>query len=91
MRRKLVTMIRQIFAIRDTKGGYYNQPFPQNSHGEAERTFADLVNEKSTTISRHPKDYDLYHLGHFDDNAGVLTAKQPEFIINGEQLVTKVQ
>lgn len=62
----------KVFAIRDQKAELYNQPFFQKTHGEAERNFQTLVNDEKSTISQYPDDFDLYFLGEYDDNKGLL-------------------
>jgi len=56
----------KVFTIRDTKAEVYNQPFFQQSHGEAERNFTTLVNDEKSTVSQYPEDFDLYFLGDFN-------------------------
>jgi len=63
-------MKRKIYAIRDGKGEYYNQPFFLNTHGEAERTLLELRKDEKSMIHKYPEDYDLYHLGEYDDQTG---------------------
>lgn len=62
----------KIFSIRDSKGEIYNQPFFQKTHGEAERNFRELVKDEKSMISKYPDDFDLYYLGQFDDQTGVI-------------------
>ena len=65
-------MLLKSFTIRDIKGELYNTPFFQRSHGEAERNFTALVNDGKSTISQYPEDYDLFWVGEFDDQTGLL-------------------
>lgn len=62
----------KIFSIRDAKAMYFNTPYFQKTHGEAERNFQSLVNDEKSTIFQYPDDFDLYYLGEYDDNTGVL-------------------
>lgn len=66
-------MQKKIYSIRDSKGELYNQPFFLNTHGEAERTFRSLANDPKSMVGMYPEDYDLFHIGEFDDSTGVLT------------------
>lgn len=65
-------MIRKVFAIRDQKAAIFNQPFFKLTHGEAERDFTTLVNDSQSTINKYPDDFDLYHLGDYDDQTGLI-------------------
>lgn len=60
----------QIYSIRDSKGEVFNTPFFQKTHGEAERNFRELVNDEKSMVSKYPEDFDLYHLGSYEDQSG---------------------
>jgi len=62
----------RIYSIRDAKAELYNQPFFQKTHGEAERNFTQLVNDQKSMVSQFPDDFDLYFVGTYDDQKGVL-------------------
>lgn len=65
-------MFLKAYSIYDRKAAIYHAPFFGVSHGVAVRTVMDLVNDRSTTLSRHPADYVLYCVGQFDDTSGLL-------------------
>lgn len=78
----------KIYSIRDSKGEIYNPPFFNKTHGEAERNFRDLANDKQTTVGRHPEDYDLYYIGEYDDQTGKVQANDtPHHIVKAVNLV----
>lgn len=60
----------QVYSIRDAKGEVYNTPFFQKTHGEAERNFRELVKDEKSMVAKYPEDFDLYHLGTYDDQSG---------------------
>lgn len=77
----------KIYAILDKKGGIFNQPFYQHTHGTAERAFQELAKDPQSFVSKYPSDYDLYHLGSYDDVTGMIkTEQKPVHIINAAQL-----
>lgn len=79
--------MKQVYAIKDEKGDYFNQPFFNHTHGEAERNFDVLVNDKQSTINKYPQDYTLHHIGTYDDRTGLITGlAKPQMIINAAQL-----
>jgi hypothetical protein len=63
-------MNEPVFAIYDSKGGYYRTPFSMRSRGEAVRAFADVANDKTTEIGKHPEDFTLFLLADFDTDTG---------------------
>jgi len=77
----------KMFAIRDSKAEFYNQPFFQHSRLEAERTFLSLARDEKSTISKYPEDYDLYYLGEYDNIHGKLfPLDTPEHIVKAANL-----
>lgn len=80
-------MKQQVMVVRDIKVEAYGAPFCTPSVGIAIRSFTDAVNnpEKNSDISKHPADFDLFHLGTYDDNtAAIEQYEMPKHIINGE-------
>lgn len=73
----------RIFAVRDGKVQQYFPPMCFQTPGEAERWFADIVNDGKSAIWRHPGDYALYELGGFDSESGSLTSVTPSLICTG--------
>lgn len=77
-----------VFSILDEKSLVFSQPFFMQSKGAAVRAFSDLVQDKSTSIAKHPADYRLYVIGEFDDVSGALQSlPQPEFLYTGADFV----
>jgi len=65
------------YCIYDNKSLIYAVPFFAVTDGAAIRSFQELVNDASTTLSRHPGDYSLFCVGAYDDNKGELLALLP--------------
>jgi len=62
----------QAYSVRDSKAEIFNVPFYGNTHGEAERSFMQVTNDPASNISKFPEDYDLYHIGTYDQTTGIL-------------------
>lgn len=76
------------YSIYDRKALQYHPPFFQSTDGAAVRSFADLVNDAQSTISRHPADYVLYKVGTYDDQVGLMEAASPlVHVIDAQSLV----
>ncbi len=83
-------MLRQVYSIRDAKTEIFNAPFYKTNEGEAERDFRTVVNDSATSINRYPQDYDLYHLGSFNDIDGkFLALDTPCHVIKGVQCIKR--
>lgn len=65
------------FAVFDVKSDSYSAPFWKSTVGQALRDFADLANNKDTTVGRHPEDFKLVQVGEFEDSSGVLFPCEP--------------
>lgn len=82
-------MILKAFSIRDSKADVFNTPFFQKTHGEAERSFKQLIQDDKSMLSKYPEDYDLYFIGEYDDNTGKLvTLDTPQHLVKAMQLKT---
>jgi len=74
------------FSIRDTKSEVFNTPFFQKTHGEAERSFRELVKNPDSMPGKYPEDYDLYYLGTYDDQNGLISPlPTPQHLIKAVQ------
>lgn len=77
----------KIFSIRDQKAEVFNTPFFQKSHGEAERNFTTLVNDEKSTPSQFPDDFDLYFLGTYNDQSGLVKSLDtPQHVVKAVSL-----
>lgn len=63
-----------VYVIKDTKVGFM-RPFVQPNDAVAVREFTNIVNDGSSLISVNYKDMELYKLGTFDDNTGIIESK----------------
>lgn len=85
-------MVHKAFSIRDSKGEVFNPPFYKHTHGEAERDFTSLVRDEKSMVSKYPEDFDLYHVGTYDDQTGVFKSLEtPLHIIKAVNLAQKPQ
>jgi len=83
-------MIHHLMAIRDEAVGAFQLPFFVRSTGEATRGFSDAVNNPETPFYKHSKDFTLWMLGTFDDNAGTFDIPpSPELVVLGMNLKNK--
>lgn len=68
----------KVYAIYDRAVEAYGQPFFVKSQGQAVRSFKDECENKESQFNKHPNDYDLYHIGEYNEETGELQAKMPE-------------
>lgn len=76
-------MIKEIFAVRDIKGNFYDFPHFDITIGQAIRHFGDLVRNQKSPFYAHPEDYSLYHIGNFNQKIGQVSGfDAPVFLSN---------
>lgn len=81
-------MIMQIFAVKDRALDAYMRPWFAHAPGQALRAFMDEINNPQGEMFKHPDDYDLWHVGSFDDNTGQVTRLEggPKQVAIGKNL-----
>lgn len=79
----------KMFTIRDSKAEIFNTPFYAHTHGEAERQFQRLAKDQTSMLSQFPEDYDLYHVGEYDDQTGKIeTHDSPQHMIKAVNVLS---
>lgn len=80
-------MKTKCYSVFDTKAAVFGAPFFSPKDGLAVRMFTDLVNDRSTTVGRHPEDFTLYVVGEFDDETGTIASQKPVALVTASSLV----
>ena len=63
-----------VYSVKDTKVSF-STPFYSHSDETAIRSFAEAVNsETPNAVKQYVEDKQLYRLGSFDDDTGVITS-----------------
>lgn len=76
----------RVYSVFDSKAAYYGTPFFSSTDGMAVRSFGDAVNDRMTTLFKHPEDFTLYRIGEFDDQLGRVLPTTPEPIVTAASL-----
>lgn len=78
-------MKHYIVCVRDIKADLFHTPGFVPTIGGAIREFGDQVNreDKANLLYQHPEDFELYHLGNYDDNSALF-----ELLDRPKQLTT---
>ena len=74
-----------VMSIFDRKVGSYGRPIFCRALGEGMRIFRDEVNRpaEDNILFKHPEDFDLYHVGSFDEESGKLLPIVPVMLDTG--------
>ena len=76
-----------LFTVYDEKAEIFLPPFFVPTIGLATRAFADCVNAPDHQFGKHPHDYSLFQLGHFDDHTAEMVAADKKSLGNGVEYV----
>ena len=82
-------MINVICSVKDRAADAFGRPLFVPSVGLAIRSFTDEVNRSAddNQMHHHPDDFDLYELGTFDDNTGIIVCHvTPKQLALGKQV-----
>lgn len=76
-----------VVVVRDSAAVVYGVPMFVGSIGAAIRSFSDEVQNprEGNMLNKHPEDFELYHLGDYDDAvAEFMTEGPPKLLIRGQ-------
>jgi len=65
------------YSVYDVRVCFYSTPFYCSNDVDALRFFYELKSDKETIYHRHPQDFQIYHIGEFDDQTGLTTPQTP--------------
>jgi hypothetical protein len=82
-------VILEMYSVSDIKGKLYMQPFLARTRGEAIRSFTEAIKDKNTMISKYPEDYNLYKIGLFNQNTGILKGIEHESLGKASDFITE--
>lgn len=75
-------MIKSLYAIRDCKSGFLS-PMIDDTDDSALRNF-EYACKNNNIMNFAPQDFELYKIGSYDTDSGILSPIEPtEFIANG--------
>lgn len=80
-----------VCSIFDRKVQSYGRPMFARAIGEAMRIFRDEVNRpaEDNILYKHPEDFDLFHIGNFDEESGRLLPVNPVMLDSGSAGTTQ--
>lgn len=75
-------MIVPICCMRDQLSGFMN-PFVATNEKIAERDFKIVINDDSQSLYHNPQHFDLYKIGSFDTETGIISSIEPTILVTG--------
>lgn len=79
---------RSLFAIKDVKSGF-SDPCVQVNDAVAARSFERQIPRLSQDLGIPVSDFQLWRVGQFDMDSGLLRPETPELILDGASLCIK--
>ena len=77
-----------IYCIRDQKAAVFYEPRLFQREEVALRDFNQMVHNTGSVIAFSPSDFDLFRVGEFDTDTGIVSGDNViQFIVNGGSLV----
>lgn len=77
---------QKLFAIKDVKADIFDPPWPEHTYGVAERQFESALKEHPK-YSKWPGDFELYHVGLWDEKLGEFENVPHNLLSRGKDLV----
>lgn len=79
----------KIYSIKDTKAGFMNPIYLQNDE-IAIRSIKKAANDvQPNAVNDFPEDKELWYLGTFDEDTGLISAVQPKFLVRVIDFIEK--
>ena len=75
-----------IYAVYDVKCEAYMTPFFIGSDAQAIRSFKDAIENPELPFGKHPEDFTLFQIGHFNDHDGEVVGNPPMTLGNALEL-----
>lgn len=91
-RHKMDRLLKPILTVKDRALDIYNLPFTQTTVAQGVRGFTDEINSdpERSGLAKHPDDYDLYIIGHYDEiNGHLVPLDKPELVVRGKDLIRR--
>lgn len=81
----------EIYVVKDNKAHTANTPFFQPTDVHALRAFRAEINRmhEHNMMYLYPEDWDLCHIGTFNEKTGELVGAPPKLLANGKALQEK--
>lgn len=70
----------RLYAVFDRKANVFARPFTSPNDAMAARSFLAARQDPATEIHKFPDDFQLYCLGEFDDDTGVIAGLHPAVV-----------
>lgn len=81
-------MKMRMYSLYDRTAKAFGQPFFQPNDAVAQRVTQTLVNNPEATMHSYPNDFELWLIGEYDDNQGIVVPLKDK-VLDVETLVSR--
>jgi len=67
--------MKNLYSVYDTQTRMYGTPWIAENDNTAKRAFERIAADPSTDIHFRPKDFELCHVGYFDEDSGAFESE----------------
>lgn len=80
-----------VYAIRDVKANAFQQLTVASNDAVIVRSFAESIyNKRDSIMSFSPKDFDLYRIGVFNTETGIVEPESPVvLVVNAQEVLSR--
>lgn len=71
-----------VYTVQDLAGVFYHRPFFTQNDATARRLCSAMANDPNSECYRSPSDFNLLHIGYWDDESGALDPCTPAHVCN---------
>lgn len=80
--------VRSLYAVKDIKSGF-SDPCTQVNDAVAARSFERQIPAMSESLGIPLSDFQLWRVGKFDSDSGMLVPEAPELLLDGAAILRK--
>lgn len=73
-------MKMQMYAVKDSKAGIFHPPLFAHNAPHALRMCSSVLDNEESQFAKWPADFQIYHIGSFDDQSGDIEPIAPQMI-----------
>lgn len=75
-------MKKKMYSVRDVKVEAYNQPMFFDNEKQMYGAIIRLLRDPQADLTKNAQDYQIYAVGEFDTDTGVIDPIPPQFLFN---------
>lgn len=76
----------ELYTVRDKKQNMYFAPTCSINLTQISRALTEVVNDPSHTFNKYTSDFELFRVGTFDQETGILVGNPEVFVMNLTEL-----